>query len=76
MSLVRWGQDGSGVYVYNVDEKIECCCPSLNPSFRCDTDVEMIEHLQEHKKAGIHIPDWVFDVLNRKETKFLYDNRP
>lgn len=78
MSLVRWGQDDSNVYVFNnTDGKIECVCSDTNtPNFKCDTDAQMAQHLEEHVKQGHRVPPWVFDVLSGKERKCLYNNQP
>ncbi len=75
MSLVRWGQDGSSVYVYNDagTNKIRCCC---TPSFLCDTDSGMKAHLIGHKKKGDTIPPWVFKILSGEESKAFYINQP
>jgi hypothetical protein len=73
MSLVRWGEEASDVYVYNCeDDQIECCC---DQSFRCKKDSEMAIHLKNHQKIGHHVPQFVFEVLSGKMNKFLYKNQ-
>jgi len=74
MSLVRWGQNGSNVYVYYIDDdNIVCSC---EPIFRCKTDEEMAKHLMDHRANGWIIPDWVFDILSGDSSKVTYKNKP
>jgi len=62
MSIVRWGVDGSDVYIYSVEEGIwECCAckaPGAKENFR-GNEVEMLTHLDNHRKKGDCVPDWV-----------------
>ena len=65
MSLVRFGSNGSDVYVYESDRGLECCgCwldAEASPYF--ETADEMIDHLRQHLVAGHHVPSFVFDSL-------------
>lgn len=78
MSLVRWGQDDSSVYVFNhVNGRIACVCPySLEPYFLCGTDSQMAEHLRGHKRDGLRVPDWVFEALSGERKMGFYKNQP
>lgn len=65
MSIVRFGSDGSDVYVYESGRGLECCGCWLDtessPYF--ETADEMIDHLTLHVAAGHHVPPYVFDEL-------------
>ena len=66
MSLVRWGTDGSDVYVYeSCYGGLECCaCPLTGDSINTGDDPEkMALHLEEHREAGHTVPQWVIDGL-------------
>lgn len=73
MSYVRFGSDGSDVYVFDhVAGHIECCYCSLLPRdngergfFECNTSEEMIAHLNEHIQAGHCVPDWVIEFVTK-----------
>jgi hypothetical protein len=61
MSWVRFGTEGSAVYVYDhVDGYIECCQCLFGGDFKAKDEIEMIAHLRKHQAAGHHVPDWVF----------------
>ncbi len=74
MALVRFGTDGSDVYVYETasprikDGKKRFVCCGCADSL---TAQEMIEHLRWHQQdttshaAGDCVPDYVFDKLGK-----------
>ena len=70
MSLCRFGERGSDVYVfYHVEGGIECCGCRLETgfagnSFRAQDEQEMISHLLEHKAKGHCVPPSVFGLLD------------
>ena len=66
MSFVRFGEDGSNVYVYDdVGGYVTCCFCALNPDADFHTtDLDaMLVHLTEHRAAGHHVPGWLDDEL-------------
>lgn len=65
MSHVRWGVDGSDVYVYDdVNGKVACCGCLLGGASRYFvTHAELALHLREHEAAGHQVPAWVYDDL-------------
>lgn len=65
MSLIRWGEDGSNVYMIGVfegdggPELIQCCaCATLSES-------EVIGHLKWHETQGHCVPQLLYDRLKR-----------
>jgi hypothetical protein len=62
MSVVRWGVEGSDVYIYQDDKGGHTCCG-------CDgaeglSDEEMLKHLRHvHLVAGHTVPDWVIEAF-------------
>lgn len=69
MSYVRFGADGSDVYVYaDVNGYLNCCgCPMLEnfESSSFNTTEEMLAHLQKHKDVGHHVPDFCIEGLKK-----------
>jgi len=73
VSLIRWGNDGSHVYVYWSTRGLECCfCDLEHPGeyedFTADgTEKEaclkMASHLRAHVTAGEHVPPYVIAAL-------------
>lgn len=64
MSIVRFGSDGSDVYVYESSRGLECCgCSLERTSQTFDSADAMIEHLRQHVAAGDHVPEYVFEEL-------------
>lgn len=69
MSYVRFGADGSDVYVFHCAsaDVIECCgcaitpSPAPNPAYARRSEV--INHLLEHQHAGHVVPRWVLEGL-------------
>lgn len=61
MSYARFGWDGSDVYVYESDRGWECCgCISHEQTFGSFTTTDLdafFAHLDEHRRAGHHVPD-------------------
>lgn len=73
MSYVRWGQDGSDVYVYGAsgsadpaDEYLVCMHLGDEDSFTCKTPVEMIAHLREHQARGDTVPESAIERLQEE----------
>jgi len=67
MSYVRWGSDGSHVYVYaNCSGGFTCACSKETSNIA--TRTEMINHLREHVKQGDKVPLRVFKA-------FLWERR-
>ena len=66
MSYARFSRD-SDVYVFaHVEGGYECCACGLAGtwgSIRCQTIKEMLDHLEEHKKAGDKVPDHCIERL-------------
>jgi hypothetical protein len=66
MSVVRWGVDGSDVYIFEYDEGIwECCtCRTIDGKpFRGDKNT-ILNHLHEHRKDGETVPEWVIEYFS------------
>jgi hypothetical protein len=66
VSFVRFGEGGSDVYVYHdVRGYVTCCFCPANPDPEGQDDFhtteleEMLGHLEEHRRAGQHVPAWV-----------------
>ena len=67
MSLVRWGQDGSNVYIIGADD------PDGDPAWLCSgcdlngrwqkTSEGMSKHLKDHERLGHCVPAWVYEEL-------------
>lgn len=66
MSLVRFGEDGSNVYVYYSTSGIECCGCSLERYYTAADEEEMIAHLNRHIESGDCVPDEVFKALQEE----------
>ena len=68
MSVVRFSEGSSDVYVYySFDQMIECCSCWLEKNrgvWRCTTEDEMISHLQKHEHAGHLVPPWAYVRLS------------
>lgn len=67
MSFVRFGTDGSAVYIYDdTVEGLTCCGCILTdpwPAFGDDGHAAMLAHIAEHRAAGHRVPAWVDDAL-------------
>lgn len=68
MSFIRFGEQGSSVYVYpgsysSGREYFDCCGCSLIEESRLDTKAEMHQHLLAHLAAGHVVPEKAFDEL-------------
>lgn len=73
MSYVRFGEDGSDVYVFRTQvggvEMFECCgCSfvgdeSLSWSFRVVSAAAMVDHLLSHRDGGEVVPQAALDDL-------------
>ena len=70
MAFVRFGVDGSQVYIYEEtgDTKVCCMCAFTerrpetgrwDPDFRTADLDAMLAHLAEHRAAGHVVPAWV-----------------
>ena len=64
MSLIRWGEEGSNVYMIGLSDDaelparmIQCCgCTTLQEG-------EVIEHLKWHEAQGHCVPQLLYDRL-------------
>ena len=69
MSYVRFGQDGSAVYVFAAQDDsghtwLECGgCLLHGSSYLASSTTEMITHLAEHSAAGQFVPECVVPEL-------------
>ena len=72
MSYVRWGEEGSDVYVYeHVEGLLICGCDFFVGSFGTRTVYEMVWHLERHRQAGHVVPARVFSALTRNKVAGL-----
>lgn len=65
MSFVRWGVDGSDVYVFeHAGGYVACLAASHDDREFATTSLEdMLAHLREHRQAGHTVPHWLEDDL-------------
>ena len=74
MSIIRFGEEGSDVYVYQTgalhENRYECCACKMEVGgawvFRTRTAAEMATHLRDHQAAGWHVPMSAFAGLARR----------
>ena len=66
MSIIRWGQNGSDVYVYeDMDGRLVCCnCDGLD-AITTDTD-KFLAHLKWHRDRGDCVPARVDDEVKER----------
>lgn len=64
MSFVRFGEDGSDVYIYDdIDFGFYCAVCELEGAI-CGQDYDaMLRHIELHKQNGDHVPDFVSEAL-------------
>jgi hypothetical protein len=62
MSYARFSLD-SDVYVFLTEDGIECCACSLDGRFVARITADMIEHLEQHRRAGHSVSDETFRAL-------------
>lgn len=66
MSYVRFGSDGSSVYVYtDINGYLACCGCRLGDKWDFHSTDEILAHLREHQAAGHDVPDSVLEDLER-----------
>jgi hypothetical protein len=75
MSYVRWGSDGSNVYMIADCSGGWWCVGCDMEGKRSATRTGMLKHLQAHRDAGDIVPEYVFDRLKHElqedgETEF------
>lgn len=65
MSIIRFGVDGSDVYLYEDCERyINCCfCQLSSESRHLGSVAETLAHVQDHRDAGHHVPSYVDEYL-------------
>lgn len=76
MSFVRFGSDGSQVYIYDDVRGFKICCfcglaevtedaagGQHWGDFRTNDLDAMLAHVAEHRAAGHMVPDWLDQVL-------------
>ena len=73
MSYVRFGTDGSNVYVYGGEHSIVCSCCGLDGPSDHFSYTSIIKHLRKHQEYGHCVPDFVFKKLERD--KKLYGDK-
>lgn len=65
MSFIRFGENGSGVYVYQGSVKgwgeVLICCTEVGGV--TETAAEMIDHLRWHQRRGDVVPEYIFPGL-------------
>jgi hypothetical protein len=71
MSLVRFGQDSSDIYMYENGDGI-CChgCALIVPSPEFTSSTECVAHLVDHEKAGHIVPTWLVEEVIHRFTIF------
>lgn len=76
MSFVRFGSDGSQVYIYHdvAGYRVCCFCGLAKVTYDAADDAHwedfktndlgaMLAHIADHRAAGHVVPDWVDQVL-------------
>lgn len=66
MSYVRWGEDGSDVYIYGSanedgtgrDTRLVCCA-----CYTAQDEDDMLSHIAAHRERGEFVPSYVDDEL-------------
>lgn len=78
MSFVRFGSDGSQVYIYDDVRGYKICCfcaftpwddeaeRTAAPDFHTNDLDAMLTHIAEHRTAGHVVPDWVDQRLRNE----------
>ena len=71
MSYVRWGQDGSDVYVYaSCAHEFHCVeCPRLGDGVRLGSAREMVDHLELDRAGGFSVPQAAIDRLRAEAAR-------
>ena len=71
MSYVRWGNEGSDVYIYaNAGGGWNCCACK-----QCWTIFGLLFHLLKHKICGDCVPGYVFIRIFQDINNFYWINR-
>lgn len=68
MSYCRFG-DGSDIYLYLHFFGYYCCCAcSLDDksNVKMASPIEAIQHLEEHERAGDHVPKHAYERLQQE----------
>ena len=72
MSYVRWGQDGSDVYIFDhVNYGLFCDACPIRPhrsmaGFIAGNNALMLAHIERHRDLGHHVPEYVSDRLREE----------
>lgn len=71
MSYIRFGEDGSNVYMYgSKDDWICCCfCALAEKSQYLKTHQDAMMHLDEHRKHGHIVPEHVYERLRAEDAE-------
>ena len=69
MSYIRFGEDGSDVYVFGSARGIECFGCTLVSGFAAGSTQAMVDHLQAHRAAGDTVPDYVIPDLRADDAR-------
>ena len=70
MAYIRWGSEGSDVYVFDSGKLICCCCALTEGGEDLATDSRgaMLTHLGEHRNARHVVPAAVFERLEQERS--------
>lgn len=71
MSYCRFSN--ADAYIYEAEEGFTCCGCRIAESgmFVCETELEMIEHIAQHRKAGHFVPTYVDDMLRDEVLDYI-----
>lgn len=71
MSYCRFSN--ADAYIYEAEEGFTCCGCRIAESgmFVCETELEMIEHIAQHRKAGHFVPTYVDDMLRDEVSDYI-----
>ena len=71
MSYCRFSN--ADAYIYEAEEGFTCCGCRIAESgmFVCETELEMIEHIAAHRKAGHFVPEYVDDMLREEVPDYI-----
>lgn len=71
MSYCRFSN--ADAYIYEAEEGFTCCGCRIAESgmFVCETELEMIEHIAAHRKAGHFVPEYVDDMLREELEDYI-----
>ena len=65
MSIVRWGEDGSNVYIIGPSSGPEWECVACDGPLNFTPTPLFIRHLEWHRDRGDCVPTWVDNELKK-----------